>query len=176
MLKQFKKEIEAMDLDTQDESEDVMTCPKDRMSAGRMFSNHKESGRMMGMLVTKDTGRMGRMSSSVQKTTPSTPSKEKYLAILSRKKKANKKAKDTKAKKVASVKKVTPKKGDKDDREIDNWIQCSGCYKWRRLPKDVKPSIYSKKPFLCKEFKKISCLTNEESWRRQYTTLAVRHN
>lgn len=100
MLKQFKKEIEAMDLDTQDESEDVMTCPKDRMSAGRMFSNHKESGRMMGMLVTKDTGRMGRMSSSVQKTTPSTPSKEKYLSNYPGKKRQIRKLKTQKQRKL----------------------------------------------------------------------------
>lgn len=90
LLKQFKRDIEAMETETQDESEDDLTPPKGKMAGGRMMDSRMGGGRMMAggrmgggrmgpsrmldLSTVKDTGRM---SGSVKKSATSTPAKDK---------------------------------------------------------------------------------------------------
>ena len=57
------------------------------------------------------------------------------------------------------------------EEQLIHWVQCEGCYKWRRIPSGFNKNVL-KKRFLCNFFKANTCETSEESWRRHYTTIS----
>lgn len=68
------------------------------------------------------------------------------------------------------------KSSGKQQEQIVDWIQCEDCYKWRKIPEGERVENLKKNRFVCRVLQRYSCLTEEERWRRQYTTLSIKHN
>jgi len=133
---------------------------------GEILFNSKKSPKKLGSVVKGEKEKMN------QKVKVKKNSKSNRMSVrLNKETKAaglKKIKKDEKFKK--DEKKV--KKGSSNKDELVDWVQCEGCYKWRRITsgynkKDVKKSFY------CKFFKGSTCETSEESWRRHYTTISI---
>lgn len=128
--------------------------------------------------------KQGEIIYSQRKSTPGKLSKGKDKKAVNGKVKAKKssqnnrsvrKVKESKASGLKKIKKDKKNKkvgNDSKKDDIVHWVQCEKCYKWRRIPPGFNKKDL-KKNFWCKMFKGCTCETNEESWRRHYTTISI---
>jgi len=66
--------------------------------------------------------------------------------------------------------------------DVENWLCCDGCNKWRKIPKSKKKLIIDlnkkynehKKEFFCKSLN-IDCKFPEEAWKNKYVTLNTKY-
>ena len=78
-------------------------------------------------------------------------------------------------------KKLEFSKKNTEKIEIDNWLSCDKCNKWRKLPHsttfiklDNLNENHYEKGFKCDFIRGLNCQVPEEKWRCKYTTLKRR--